>query len=364
LTERRKLRFGIAGMASDHVWDMGEPLAALPEVELVAAAESYPGLVEEARAKWGIRSTYSDILPMLEQEDLDAILVCSDNTSKADIVEAAAKKGIHVYQDKPMAATLAEAERMLKAAESSGIKLMVAYHSAFGPLYPKLKEIIQGGGIGNPYLARGVTGHAGPKEVGCAPSFCEFLFDRRRNGGGSFVDEGCYQVDTFLDYFGPIVEVSAFMTQMGHRDYLPPGVEDNSIVMLRFASGALGVIDAKWGQIGPMPLRNSYHGDRGTIALGASGTELFSTISGPPEGWEEFEIRAGFGQSTDLKGWRAPAGMSRRGGGAEQRYFVQCLLQDRPIEGPVSPRHSRNVQEVIDAAYRSAESGKAVAIPQ
>ena len=80
-------------------------------------------------------------------------------------------------------------------------------------------------------------------------------FDKQRNGGGTFIDEACYLVDAFVDYLGPITEVSAFTTQMGHRDYLPPDVEDNSVAILRFANGALGVIDAKWGQIGPPPVR-------------------------------------------------------------------------------------------------------------
>ena len=164
-----------------------------------------------------------------------------------------------------MAATLAQAERILRAAEESGITLMVAYHSAFSPLYDQVKALIQAGAIGRVYLARGVTGHGGPREFGCSEYFCEWLFDARRNGGGAFVDEACYLLDAFVDYLGPVVEVSAFTAPIGHRDYLPPGVEDNAVAILRFASGALGVIDAKWGQVGPAPLRTSYHGVQGTL---------------------------------------------------------------------------------------------------
>src|ERR1044071_6253953 len=104
---------------------------------------------------------------------------------------------------------------------------------------------------------------------------------------------------------------------MGHRGYLPPDVEDNSVAILRFANGALGVIDAKWGQIGPAPVRTSYHGVQGTITNGANGTELYST-TGPtgPEDWEPIERAAGAGgyrTPDNLRGWRAPGG---RTGGA------------------------------------------------
>ncbi|MGH2460815.1 MAG: Gfo/Idh/MocA family protein [Chloroflexota bacterium] len=364
-----KLRFGIAGMISDHVWAMGDGLAALPEVELVAGAEAYPELREQATARWKLQRTYPDHESLLEREDLDAILVCGDNLSKAEVAEAAARRHVHVYQDKPMAATLAQADRILRAAESSGITLMVAYHSAFNPLYAQVKQLLDGGAIGGVYLARGVTGHGGPVEFGCSKYFCEWLFDRPRNGGGAFVDEACYLVDGFVDYLGKVTEVSAFTAQIGYRDYLPADVEDNAVAILRFASGALGVIDAKWGQVGPAPVRTSYHGRHGTVVTGPSGTELYSTLApATPSGWEPVDLsgRPGHGrQPANLQAWRAPSGAAAGSGsaGAEQRYFVDCLLNGRPIEGAASPRVARDAQEVIEAAYRSAQSGRAVQLP-
>src|SRR4029450_952392 len=112
----KHLRFGIAGMSSDHVWGMGDGLAALPEGELVAGAEPSPELRRQATERWGLRQTYEDHQTMLDREELDAILVCTDNASKAEIAEAAARRKVHVYQDKPMAASLAQADRILKAA--------------------------------------------------------------------------------------------------------------------------------------------------------------------------------------------------------------------------------------------------------
>src|SRR6266508_3354423 len=102
MTSTQKLRFGIVGMSSDHVWNMGDGLASLPEVELVAGAEPYPALRERATKQWDLQLIYEDYSTMLEREELDAILVCGDNAGKADIAEAAARRGVHVYQDKPM----------------------------------------------------------------------------------------------------------------------------------------------------------------------------------------------------------------------------------------------------------------------
>jgi predicted dehydrogenase len=369
MAETRKLRFGIAGMTSDHVWSMGDGLAALAEVEMVAGAEPYLELRERAARQWNLQRTYEAYTQMLEREELHAVLVCGDNAGKAEIAEAAARRGIHVYQDKPMAATLAQADRILRAAEASGITLMVAYHSAFSPTYDPVKQLLAAGAIGNVYLARGVTGHAGPAEVGCSKYFCEWLFDKERNGGGTFVDEACYLVDTFVDYLGGVTEVSAFTAKLGHRDYLPADVEDNAVAILRFANGALGVIDSKWGQIGPPPVRTSFHGVQGTIINGPGGTELYSTAGlAIPESWEPIDPLPStgmFAAPADLRGWRAPAtsaaGAGR--GGREQRYFVDCVLRRQPITGAASPRVARDAQEVIEAVYRSAELGRAVRLP-
>ncbi len=365
----QKLRFGVVGMTSDHVWTMGDGLAALPEVELVAGAEPYPELRERAQKQWGLRNTYADYAMMLDREELDAILVCCDNAGKADVVEAAARHDVHVYQDKPIAANLAQADRIVRAVESSGITLMVAYHSAFDPVYEPVKHLLAEGAIGHPYLARGVTGHAGPIEFGCSRYFYEWLFDRDRNGGGTFVDEACYLVDNFVDYYGAVTEVSAFTAQIGHRDYLPANVEDNAVAIVRFANGALGVIDSKWGQVGPAPVRTSFHGTQGTILNGPRGAELYSTADPTaPEGWEAIDLSTlpGHGPALpNLRGWRAPA-LARPDYGAgspEQHYFVACVLDKRPIEGPTSPRVARDTQEVIEAVYRSAEQGRAVQLP-
>lgn len=365
----KRLRVGIVGMTSDHVWFLGDDLAALPEVEIVCGAEPYPELRDRATKQWGLLSTYEDYVEMLEREPLDAILVCSANASKPAIVEVAAARGVHVYQDKPMGATLADAERILRAVESAGITLMVAYHTAFDPQYLPVKALLAGGAIGTPFLARGVSGHGGPIEYGCTKYFCEWLFDRTRNGGGTFVDEACYLIDTFLDYLGPIAEVSAFTAQIGHRDYLPAGVEDSAVAILRFRTGALGIIDSKWGQVGPAPVRMSYHGTRGTLTQSVRGTELFSTATPtPPAGWEAIDIAAigdFYGQAPGLQGWRLPpqptSGDSR--GAVEPRYFVDAVLGKHPITGPTSPRVARDTQEVIEAVYRSAATGRAVALP-
>src|SRR6266542_750570 len=272
-----RLRFGVVGLSSDHVWMMGDGLAAQPDVKLGAAADADPGLLGRAAQRWDLARTYPACGDLLAACAVDAVLVCCDNGGKADVVEAAASRGVHVYLDKPMAATLGQAHR-IAAAAGGGIGLMVTYHHVFNPLYEELTGLLRDGALGTVYLARGAIGHAGPREYGCSDEFCSWLFDAGRNGGGCFIDEGCYLIAEFVDRLGKVAEVSAFTAQIGHHSYLPADVEDNAVAILRFASGALGLIDAKWGQAGPAPLFTSYHGVDGTLSVYDDRAELATAL--------------------------------------------------------------------------------------
>ena len=345
------LKVGIVGATSDHVWRMAEALGDLPNVELTTVAEPDAALRESVKERFGLPSSYADGAAMYSSEKVDAILVCGDNAGKADIVEEAASHGVHVMQDKPMSATLAQADRIVAAAESANIKVMVAYHNFFSDSYGRTKEWVNDGTIGDVYLARAHVGHAGPREIGCSEYFQGWLFDQEKNGGGTFIDEACYSLSALLDYLGPITEISAFMNQMGWRDYLPADVEDNSVAIVRFASGVLGVIDSKWGQIGPLPHGSSYHGTEGTLLVGRGALQLYSRKAGLPEG---------------KQGWidvSTAGGRERPGIGSEAGYFVDCVVNDKAVEGAVSPRGARATQEAIEAAYLSANTGQTVKLP-
>jgi predicted dehydrogenase len=354
-----RLRFGVVGLSSDHVWKMGDGLAAQSRVELVAAADDDAGLRRRAAERWGLDRSYASHRPLLEAAAVDAILVCCDNAAKAEVAEEAAGRGVHVYMDKPMGASLGQARRIHAAVSAAGVRLMIAYHHTFNPFYDDLSRLLRDGALGTVYLARGAVGHAGPRETGCSDEFCAWLFDGRRNGGGSFADEGCYILAEFIDRLGRIVEVSAFTAHIGHRSYLPPDVEDNAVAILRFGSGALGLIDAKWGQAGPSPVLTSYHGLDGTLSILPDRAELAMRLPAEPgPGWEPTGLSAGIGS------WRRnqPRPPDAGWDGREQRAFLTGLASGRPVEGPAGPAVALHVQEVIDAVYTSARTGRAVRV--
>ena len=289
----------------------------------------------------GSQSTYACYEQMLDQEQLDAVLICSDNAEKVKIVTAAAQRGLHCYVDKPMSARLSEANEMIAVARQAGVKVMIAYHFFFGSAYRTVKNWLADGRIGQVYLAKASIGHAGPREINLSKYFCEWLEDKARAGGGAWVDEAGYMISAMIDNLGPITDVSAFMNQQGWRDYLAPDVEDNSVAILKFASGALGMIDSRWGQIGRLPYAQSYHGTDGTIQ----------------QGWESVSIYSRRSLPGDMQGWlEVPMPRDPRGE-AEAAHFVDTVLAGGDFAGVLSLEGARDVQAVIEAGYVSAERG-------
>jgi predicted dehydrogenase len=334
-------------MVNDHVYFMGDAVRNLPNAVLVSAAEPAEELRQKAVERWGVATTYATYEEMFAKETLDGVLICSDNADKVKIVTLAAAKKVHCYVDKPMSGFLWEADEMVRVSRAAGIKMMIAYHPYFNTTYNTTKGYIQGGKIGQVYLAKASIGHAGPREINLTKWFCEWLENKKRSGGGAFGDEAGYVLSTFIDFLGPITEISSFMTQQGWRDYLDADMEDNSVAILKFASGALGMIDSKWGQIGRMPFAQSYHGTDGTILTGFEGLKIYSRVGVPKgeEKWEEVAIP------------REPRGLY------EARRFVDTVLAGGDFEGVIGPEGSLAVQEAIEAAYMSAEQGHTVKLP-
>lgn len=342
----KKLRIGIAGMVNDHVWFMADATHALPNAILVSASDPNAPLRTKAAGLYGLANTYDCYEKMMDSEQLDAVMICSDNADKVKIVAAAAKRGLHCWVDKPVSAFLCEADEMARVARQAGVKAMVGYHFKFGAAYDQVQDWIASGRIGKVYLATASIGHAGPREINLSKYFCEWLEDKQRAGGGAWADEISYMVSAMIDCLGPITDVSAMMTQQGHRDYLPPDIEDNSVATIRFESGALGMLASRWGQIGRLPFMQTWHGVDGTIQQSVNAARIYSRVDTPPDEqkWVDAELPA------EARGHR------------EAAFFVDTVLADGTFEGILSLEGSRQVQAVVDAGYLSAEKGQVVKV--
>lgn len=145
----RRLRVGLIGAGtiafSAHLPAMRK---LRDHIELVAVADVRIENAERAAREYGAESHYGDYHELLAREDLDFVDICTPEFLHAEQVEAAAAAGIHVICEKPMAASVDEADRMIRASEAAGTLLMIAHSRRFTGRYRNIRAAIERGDIG------------------------------------------------------------------------------------------------------------------------------------------------------------------------------------------------------------------------
>ncbi|HYE98242.1 MAG TPA: Gfo/Idh/MocA family oxidoreductase, partial [Planctomycetota bacterium] len=223
----KTLRVAVAGLVHDHVWGMLPQFASLRDVRIVAAADPNRPLRERFRKETGATALFADAREMLEAVDADALLVCGSNAGGVPILEAGAKRGLHLMVEKPMAATAAGARRVMAAVRKHRVRLMVNWPLAWSPAFQRALALVQAGDIGHVFHARIHMAHQGPKEAGCSPYFWGWLYDAQENGAGALVDYCCYGAAVMATLWGRPKEVVGVARRLFKK--LP--VDDNAMVV-------------------------------------------------------------------------------------------------------------------------------------
>jgi len=336
-----KLRVGVLGLTHDHVWKELRDLATCDAGVLVAAADPNPALREHIRS-FGCEQVFDDYSNMLDAVELDAVYVFSDNLRGAELTEMAAARGLHVMVEKPMAATYADAARMRGAAYTAGVQLMINWPIMWWPTVQHALNLIAAGRIGSVWQVNYRAAHAGPRELGCSPFFCEWLYDPRRNGAGALMDYCCYGAALTCALLGLPSRVTALTGRLWKPDLL---AEDNAVIVMQHAR-AISTATASWTQIGDM---TSYepmiYGSEGTIHIREHGRELWLA---------DREHRDGI--RLDVP--EPPVGMRN-----SAEYFLGHIRSGEPITGLCSAEVGVMAQEVLEAAIISAAEGRVVSLP-
>ncbi|MDQ2732103.1 MAG: Gfo/Idh/MocA family oxidoreductase, partial [Armatimonadota bacterium] len=327
-------------MVHDHVWGELRHWHALPNVEMVAAADPNKPLRDKVQAEYGVQKLYDSWQEMLEREDLHLLQVAATNADTAEIVEAAAVKGIHVISEKPMAARLSQADRMLAASRKHNTLLMINWPNGWSPDLLTMLRMIKDGAIGQPVYFKYRAAHNGPKEIGCSPYFYEWLYDEEKNGAGALMDYCCYSSNMNSYLFGLPKEVQGVRAVLA-KDYPLP--DDNAMIIMKYEK-SFGVAEASWTQPVSYPSPNPIcHGTGGCLYLWHGGLWIQT-----PKDAEARKVEPDTQPEYLVNG---------------PRYLIHCLENNNPIEGLCSPEVSRNAQEILEAGLISADTGRTVKLP-
>jgi len=350
MTPSARLRVGVLGLSHDHVWGNLRSVAEGELGTLAAVAEPDALLRARLAREHGGVTALATYEALLERTDLDAVLLFADNRAAAEWGVRALGRGLPVMVEKPMAADVGGASALLGAARAAGLPLMVNWPTVWRPALRHGLALVAGGAVGEPVQLSHRGGHAGPREFGCSPQFCDWLYDSARNGGGALVDYcgyGGILARTVLGRPASVTAVAAHLRKAGLES------EDNAVVVLRYPR-ALALLEGSWTQIGAEPaLALTVYGDAGTLIV----EQPRLVREGAPVG--AGRVLLATARATDTIEPPALPADERDG----VTYFLSRLRDGRPIEGLCAPEVGRDVQEILAAALRSSGSGRTVELP-
>ncbi len=210
-------------------------LSKIPGVSLVSACSLPVKDAENLAAsfpQWKI-NTYDDFDRMLEKESFDALYVCIPPFAHEGQVEKAAKKGIHIFVEKPIALTTERAASMVEAVKEAGVIAQVGYHMRFGAAVKELKKLMEDGTAGKPTLF--------DARYECNSLHTPWWRSKDKSGGQVF-EQVIHLYDLSLFFLGEPELVSGFTANLCHTHIPDYTIEDTSVSAIRFKSGALANI--------------------------------------------------------------------------------------------------------------------------
>jgi UDP-N-acetyl-2-amino-2-deoxyglucuronate dehydrogenase len=335
------LRFGLIGcgrIAPHHA----RALQAAAGAELTAVVD----IIEERAYRFADdygADPYLDYQDMLRRDDIDAVSICTPSGLHAQMAVDALQAGKHVIVEKPMALSLADADRMIAAAQVYDRKLCVAFQNRFNPPIQDLRAAVQTGRLG-----RLLLGNATVRWYRTQDYYEDGWHGTWAMDGGALMNQSIHHVDALAWLMGePVASVFAYSATLAHR----MEAEDTLVAVLRFASGALASIEASTITY-PTDLEGSVTilGERGSVKIG--GVALNRK--------EMWKIDGDLERETEILNRDSQETQGVYGSSHPQVFadFIAAIQQDR--QPFINGSAGRTALELVLAIYESARTGQPV----
>jgi predicted dehydrogenase len=314
---------------------------AIPGVEIAAIHGTNREKAERLAQAYG-GAVYDDIERFLDHRPLDIVAIGSPSGLHADQAIAAIRRGIHVLSEKPLDVTTAKVDAVIAAADRGGVKVGVFFQDRLKPDIAAMKSMIVSGQLGKPLFAAGHVRWYRPPEY---YTTSRWRGTRALDGGGALMNQAIHTVDVLQWLFGPVARVGGRTATLLHSIQ----TEDTAAAVLEFESGALGIIEATTSSFPGYARRVDVSGSEGTLIL--EGDRLVAT-----------DLRAKGTQASTVPAEPPPenaASATVSDSVPHQRIFEDFIRAIRENAVPVcDAREARPSVAIIEAIYRSAESGR------
>ncbi|MGD9675645.1 MAG: Gfo/Idh/MocA family protein [Candidatus Bipolaricaulia bacterium] len=293
---------------------------------------------------------FGHIDDLLRRRDVDLVALCTPNHLHVPMARAALAAGKHAVVEKPLAFSRTEALELGRAFREAGLGLFSVLQVRFNPAVQAVLDLVRRGGLGRLYVGSMTQRwNRGPAYFDGADNW----HGKKALEGGALFTQGIHYIDLLIQLAGPIVEVSARAATLAHAIE----TEDAAVAHVRFANGALGVIEFSL-DVYPRNLEASLTliGEEGTIVVGgiaANELTLWNVKTQPAP--------TGLAAATPNDYGGAYVG-SPPNHGDIYRNVVAHLRDGEPIAVPAES--AAEAIRVIEAIYESARTGRAVTIPR
>ena len=321
-----------------------DAIAKVNELELVAVADTNRVRAEEVGLARGVPA-FSSIEEMLANVPSDLVTICTPSGLHPHHGIIAANAGRHVLTEKPMAISLAAADELVRACDLAGVQLFVVKQNRLNPPIQLLKRAVEKNRFGRIYMANVTVRWTRPQEYYDAESWRgTWEFD-----GGAMMNQASHYVDLMQWIVGPVESVMAKTATQARRIE----AEDSGVALLKFRSGALGVIEVSVLTY-PRNLEGSITilGEKGSVKIGGTAVNRV-------EHWS-FETYDDDDKLIDTASTNPP---NVYGFGHEGYYRNLLPVLSGTAKPDTDGRAGRKSLELILGIYESAKTGREVPIP-
>jgi predicted dehydrogenase len=246
--EKPPIHLAIVGLVHDHAMGFFPRLRGRQDVQLVGVVETNQDLIARYSQKFGLSPNlfYPSLDALLAATNVQAVATFTDIFDHRRVVETCAAHGVDVMMEKPMAVNMEHARAIAAAVKRSGIQLVVNYETTWyagnQAAYAMVHDQHQ---IGDIRRIVAHDGHNGPKEIGCSTNFLAWLTDPVLNGGGAVNDFGCYGADLATWLMDGQKPLSVFCVTRHIKPDVYPKVEDDATIVLTYPK-AEAVLEPSW----------------------------------------------------------------------------------------------------------------------
>lgn len=234
-----------------------ENIVHMPQVRIKTISDIFIDNVKQWASEIGIENVVSDYMDILNDKEIDTIFVCSPTDTHVPIIKVAAQNGKHIFCEKPISFNIHETEKVLEVVKKAGVKFQVGFNRRFDRNFLKIHETVKNGVIGEPHIVKITSRDPEPPPINYVKS-----------SGGLFMDMAIHDFDMARYVTGSeVVEVFAQGANLIDPAIGDAGDIDTAITTLKFANGAIGVIDNSRKAVYGYDQRVEVFGAKGSVTV-------------------------------------------------------------------------------------------------